>query len=214
MFFLCAAFLPVSLPANDDRTVLNYLEHRGSTTYVIEYRFTPHPDGIEISAEGDNRIDTIRWLNGTGVVFWYSRSKRAERDVKAERSGDSIKLEGTLKGKSVQKTFRLDSAPWFQILGTNIAELLPQGKESKEFWIINPTDLEAHKMEAKRTMGQEIEVGGKKIETFKVHFDAAGPLSAFWGTDFWYRNSDSVFVYSRLPELEGTTITELENPEK
>ena len=62
-------------------------------------------------------------------------------------------------------------------------------------------------------MGTErITLGGVMLDTFKIHFSPAGALAPFWGADFWYRQSDGLYVFSRLPEHGGITVTTIEDP--
>ena len=111
-----------------------------------------------------------------------------------------IRVAGRLKGKEVTRELRVDTAPWYQIFGPCIADLLSPDPVRKEFWVVSPDDLSTHKMLARQTGTERREVAGVQVDTFKVHFSPAGALAPFWGADFWYRPSDSAWLLSRLPE--------------
>ena len=106
---------------------------------------------------------------------------------------------------------KIDGEPWYQIFGPIIGELLPEGRPQRDFWVVNSDDLAPHKMMARRAGNERITIAGVPTGTFKIHFSPAGALAPFWGADFWYRSGDSTWVYSRLPENGGLTVTTIAN---
>lgn len=91
-------------------------------------------------------------------------------------------------------------------------DLLPPGMAEREFWVIDSEDFTPHKMLVLRAGAEILPFRGSRIETEKIHFSPAGALAPFWGADFWYRQRDAVWLYSRLPENGGVTVDELEEP--
>ena len=93
-----------------------------------------------------------------------------------------------------------------------MAELLPQGEEQREFWVMNPDDISAHKMLVRRAGRERITVNGVAVDAEKIHLSPAGALALFWGADFWYRPSDALYVLSRMPEQGSMTVATIEGP--
>jgi hypothetical protein len=63
------------------------------------------------------------------------------------------------------------------------------------------------KMLVRRAGTERIEVNGVTSLAERIHFSPAGALAPFWGADFWYRVSDGAWIYSKLPEDGGNTVT-------
>ena len=219
LFFL---FALAGLDAQE--SVRRYTETHGKKTSSVEYRVTRDGGDLAVSSSGGDTTDTILWRSGTangagagadigtGTYDWQTSDPAAGTVLHGRRDGDVIHVTGTLKKKPVDKDVRVDGAPWYQVFGPLIEELLPPGVAVREFWVLDPGDLAAHKMQVKRAGAERITIKGTTLDTAKIHFSPAGALAPFWGADFWYRGSDGVYVSSRLPENGGVTVTMIEDP--
>ncbi len=206
---LCAA----SAAAQEARW---YVQTRGPRARTVEYG-TARTDGDMDIHSGDSRQgegDAIHWRAGVGTVSWRRIDEQAGTDFRAEREGNVIRVSGSLRNRKVSRENRIDAAPWYQIFGPAILDLLPTGTREREFWTVDPEKLSAHKMLVKRVGVERITVRGFIADAFKIHFSPAGALAPFWGADFWYRQSDWTYLASRLPELGGVTVTEIEEPDR
>lgn len=193
-----------------ERDSRRYVETHGSRRQVVVYDVTPTADGFEVSSVGETSAEKARWVAGSGLVSWDQHDPGAGNELRAVRTGNVIHVTGTLKGKPVSRDVRFDAAPWYQIFGPGIADLLPAGALAREFWVIDPSDLAPHKMLVRRAGPETVTVDGRSVEAVRVHFSPAGVLAGLWGADFWYRVSDGAWVYSRLPENGGLTITTIQ----
>jgi len=203
---LCLAALPgLRLPAQEG--ILRYVETHDQRSYIMEYGVTRSAGGIDVTSVGGGVSDRLHWVPATGTVTWQQTDGPAGTDIRAERTNETIRVTGRLKGKEVTREIHFDAAPWYQIFGPIIEELLPTGSNRREFWVVNPDDLTAHKMLVRRAGSERIEINGALTDTFKIHFSPAGALAPFWGADFWYRPSDAAYLFSRLPESDALTIT-------
>jgi hypothetical protein len=197
-----------------------YTETHGAQVTTVEYRVsrsageaaassTSSPTG---SAAGSASTDAVRWRQGVGTFDWQMTDAKAGTNLHGQRSGDVIHVSGTLRNKTVDRDVKVDSAPWYQVFGPLLEDLLPAGSSQQEFWVVNPDDLSAHKMQVRRAGTERITIRGASVDTNKIHFSPAGALAPFWGADFWYRQSDGAWVSSRLPENGGITVTTIEEP--
>jgi len=189
-----------------------YTETHGKDVAAVEYRISIEAGDATVSSTESDKVDSISWRSGIGTYDWQMTDPKAGSALHGERTGDVIHVTGTLKGKPIERNVKIDPAPWYQIFGPLLEELLPAGAPQKEFWVVNPDDLSAHKMQARRAGTEKIAIRDVTLDTFKIHFSPAGALSPFWGADFWYRQSDAVYVSSRLPENGGITVTMIEDP--
>jgi hypothetical protein len=210
---LCCLFCTVLLSAAD-RDARIYSEVHGSTTSVVEYAITRAGNAFDVTSTGGPVTDAIHWIPGTGTVSWKEIDPGSRIDMQAVRTGDVVHVTGTHKGVAVSLDVRLDSAPWYQIFGPLIAELLPGLTGQREFWVLNMDDLVPHKMLVRRVGQERIQIHGAAIDALKIHFSPAGVLAPFWGADFWYRPADNVYLYSRLPENGELTVSTIEDPAK
>jgi len=197
-----------------DREARSYTETHGSSTSVVQYTVARSGQTIELASSGGAVSDSIRWTAGTGTVWWKEIDSASRIDIEAVRVGDVVTVTGTHKGAVIKRRINLDAAPWYQIFGPLIEELLPDLKGQKEFWVVNPDDLVPHKMLTRRIGEERIPLGGTSMDSVKVHFSPAGMLAPFWGADFWYRPADGLYLFSRLPENGGLTVSSLRDPQK
>jgi hypothetical protein len=189
-----------------------YLEVKGDVAAVVELTVVHSAGAVEARSSGGGVTDVVRWQPGQGTVSWQQVDTRQGSSLTAERTGDRIRVTGVLKGREVTREIKVDSAPWYQVFGPLLSELLPPGMSQREFWVVDPDDLAPHKMLVRRASIESVEVGGARLEAIRVHFSPAGALAPFWGADFWYRARDAVYLSSRLPENGGVTVTMLEDP--
>ncbi len=198
---LCAA------PLSAEQGILQYLQTRGARSSTLEVEVTRDTEEVKVRTEGGGRLEESLWIPGKGIVSWRLTDTAAQSDLRGERTGDVILVTGTVKGREVSREIRVDAAPWYQIFGPGIADLLSPDTGRSEFWVLNPDDLSTHKMLARQAGTERRDVAGVQVDTFKVHFSPAGALAPFWGADFWFRPSDSAWLFSRLPESGGQTTT-------
>ena len=208
VFLLTAALCAAPLSAEEG--VLRYLQAHGARSSALEVEVSRDTDGVMVRSEGAGRSEESVWVPGLGTISWRLSNDGTASDLRAERTGDVIRVTGRLKGREVTRELRVDAAPWYQIFGPCIADLLSPDAARREFWVVSPDDLSTHKMLARQTGTERREVAGTQVDTFKVHFSPAGALAPFWGADFWYRASDSAWLFSRLPENGGDTITTID----
>jgi hypothetical protein len=200
-----AALCAVPLSAEDG--VLRYVQAHGAASATMEIEVSRSPDGMKVRSEAGGRSEESLWVPGRGTISWRLTDPAAALDLTAERTGDVIRVTGRLKGREVTRELRVDAAPWYQVFGPGIADLLASEATRMEFWVVNPDDLGTHKMLARQAGTERREIAGMQVDTFKIHFSPAGALAPFWGADFWYRPSDSAWLFSRLPENGGLTTT-------
>ncbi len=202
--FILAFTICVTLDAQTE--LRHYRETHGSRVSIVQYSVIRTGQEIIARSSDGTGTDEIHWMPGTGTVSWRETDAQLDNDISAERTGNLIHIKGRFRGKEIQREVRVDSAPWYQIFGPIMSDLLPPDLAAREFWVINPDDLTPHKMLVRREGAETLPFRGSRIEANKIHFSPAGTFAAFWGADFWYRQGDGAWVYSRLPENGGVTV--------
>ena len=189
-----------------------YRETNGKRISLVEYSVSRDAKEVIVRSSGGGVANEIHWMPGIGTVSWRETDELLDNDQYSERTGDIIHMKGRFRGKEAERSVRVDSAPWYQIFGPIINDLLPPDLKEKEFWAFNPENFTVHKLLVRRMGTELLPFRGSQIEADKIHFSPAGALAMFWGADFWYGKQDGVWLYSRLPETRGVTVTELEEP--
>jgi hypothetical protein len=210
LFLLLGAARAIAAETRQDARG-RYVETHGSRRQVVEYAVVRSAGGFLVSSVSPTSTEKGIWVTGTGLVSWEQADTEADNDLRASRTGNVIHVAGTLKGRPVSRDIRVDPAPWYQIFGPALSDLLPPGAPQREFWVVNPDDLSAHKMQVRRAGQEDLKLGAGSVPALKIHFSPAGALSPLWGADFWYRASDGTWIYSRLPENGGLTVTTRED---
>ena len=209
LLFLAASSLSAQI-AGTQTLARKYTEARGAVVTTVEYRISRDGQSILLSTLGGDSTDEIRWTAGSGTMDWHLKDSKTGDDLRARRSGDIIHVTGTLKSRPVDRQVKVDGAPWYQVFGPLMEELLPASSAQREFWVLDPADLAPHKMQVRRAGTERVMVRGTAVDAAKVHFSPAGALAAFWGADFWYRQADGLWVTSRLPEHGSVTVSTVE----
>jgi hypothetical protein len=208
--FILSVAVCVRLGAQNE--LRQYKETHGSRVSLVEYAVSRTETEISVRSSGNGATDEMQWVPGNGTVSWREKDTVLDNDMLAERTGDIIRIKGRVRGQESDREVHIDGAPWYQIFGPIVYDLLPPGMAEREFWVIDSTDFTAHKMLVRRAGAEILSLRGSRIETEKIHFSPAGALAPFWGADFWYRQRDAAWLYSRLPENGGVTVDELEEP--
>ena len=120
-------------------------------------------------------------------------------DVKIfTRKGNSIEI--SLNGGSpVQAKGKLDSSPWYATMDFSLSRFLAGGGTETTFWTVSPENGKTYKMKATKMKEENITVGGKQEKAVRVQVTANDVPAVFFSINYWYRESDSLFL-----KFEGT----------
>jgi len=212
MLLLAGLLVPAALFAqsSEQSTSRAYTETRGPVVTTVRYGVSRDSGSIRVTSVDSASTEEIRWTPGAGTTEWKVTEPARGNDFRAQRTGDLIHVTGTANGKPVDRQIKVDGAPWYQVFGPIMDELLPAGAAQREFWVVDPSDFAAHKMQVRRAGMERLSIRGTIVDTAKIHFSPAGALAPFWGADFWYRQADGLWVTSRLPDHGAVTVSTVE----
>jgi hypothetical protein len=132
----------------------------------------------------------------------------------ASREGDSIRLEGILKGKAFTRVSRIDARPLYESVERSLQGFAISGSsQTLDFWIVLPTEAMVFQLTARREGRETVDVDGKQVEAEKVKVSLPGLASILWNSLYWYRPTDGTFLRSETVRgigLIGTPKTVLE----
>ncbi len=129
---------------------------------------------------------------------FYNNSENIEYSV--TREGDSLIYSGVMEGEPVEKIVLADNLPWYQIHGISFPQLLEKGFDKEKFISIRPEDGKLFTLIAERKQVEAVHVNGVSVDAIRVEVRLAGLLGSLGKVNYWFRESDFVFV-----KYEGIT---------
>ena len=192
-FGLLMLLLAAASPASQ---ILRYREQTGASSFTFLWRSEQDRSGVTIiQDQGDETYSSVCTPEGTTLSWRYLRPP--DTDVRAERIGDRIQLSGRLAGKAINQSRTIDSRPWFQPLSFSLQRMVARNAQTATFWTIRPDTLEIIAMQAKQSGREQLPAGEASQAADKVVIRLDGLLSGVWHADYWFRQSDNLFVAYR-----------------
>lgn len=150
----------------------------------------------------------------TGATLKWSMSKK-ESVLHGVRQGNTIELKEEVNGKVYTNRIKIDDALWIQPVEYGLQWLArDQDNSALRFWVISPYDGKISKLVAKKKGVEMIKLGDQEYDAVRVKLTATGWKSLFWSANYWFRESDGIFLKFRGAfGAPGTseTLTELIN---
>jgi len=207
--------LLVSLHSGEAQHKLIYREQTGQRVARVEVWEERDPEGSLLrsvmsygetySIRNDQEMATMSFSYGnTGQKTFYT----------AAREGNSIRLEGTLKGKPFSHFSRIDASPLYESVERSLQAFAVSGSsQTIYFWIVLPTEALVFQLMAHREGREVVDVAGTEVDAEKVKVSLPGIASLLWNSLYWYRPSDGTFLRSECVRgigIVGTPMTVLE----
>ncbi len=190
-------YLPISarVPAAEAIEIESheYLETIGEAQQVIQW-CVEKTDNTRMLWKNKNEFSVIQSSGRYDSVMWKGINLSEETSISALRKGDTIIIEGKLKGVPIDKTVTIDAVPWYQSMSWSLRNLVLSGNEKLVFWTLRPDTFKEHKMVARKTGEEEIQINGTTHSTVKLEVRLKGLLSPFWHSTYWYRKDDAVWL--------------------
>jgi hypothetical protein len=133
----------------------------------------------------DAALNTLHWVD--------CRPDRGTR-VQAVRRGDAITVTGELARGTINKTISIDKAPWFQATSLSMRRFVLSDAKALRFWTLRPDTMKAYKIAAVKKAHAVIEINDRREDAVMVELHLTGVLSAFWKSDYWFRQRDGLFL--------------------
>ena len=185
---LPSAAAETSRPAIEHYT---YVETTGSHVIPIEY-VIERGEQVVINVERANEHFYNRCETSGATVEWHYRGDNVE--MRAQRDGRILMVQGHRQGKPFQKRHPIDEAPWFQPLSYALQPFVQSDRKALRFWLIRTDNFEPVKLKAVRSGTEKIFVDGRNYSSSRIDVSPSGPLSFVWHGSYWFRRSDGVFL--------------------
>ena len=191
--WIAVGFLPLAAAETGRPAVEHYTyqETTGSRVIPIEYTIERGEQVVIKVARADEHFFNRCETSGA-TVEWSYRGDNGE--VRAQRDGRILVVQGHRQGKPFQKSHPIDEAPWFQPLSYALQPFMQSDRRTLRFWLIRTDNFEPVKLKAVRSGTEEIFVDGRQYSSSRIDVSPSGPLSFVWHGSYWFRQSDAVFL--------------------
>ncbi|MBN1799763.1 MAG: hypothetical protein JW822_14395 [Spirochaetales bacterium] len=170
---------------------------------------------VEITQQGfmlKTPISSNSFDGSYNQLVWEVFQAAEGSSFKAQRFGNTIKLQGTFRHRPVSREYAIDARPWYQYPEVTLKEFALSAKKRIEFWIISPDDLALFEFEAVKMGRETVEVSGRSVNAVRIRIKALGFAGNFWHADYWFALADGGYLrYQAVHGGPGTppTIKEL-----
>lgn len=191
--------------------IFGYKETVGEKISPFNWEAQETKDGVVIKVFENLKSFHNFCLEDGSTVKW-TIEEQEKYDIIAERKGNTLHIQGTLFGETVDENITIDERPWYQPLSYSLGNFLNSDKTDTSFWVIRADTIEVLALTAKKKGEETVMVGETPVLAQKIEIRAEGFKSKFWHATYWYRKSDNLFVrYQSVHGLPGTdeTIVEL-----
>lgn len=189
-----------------------YQSRTGANSVRIQERLQITPRRI---------LNTIEWRNGSKSTFFLTADYATQRwqyediegDTKlvAQRIENQILITGTFQGKPAQKTYSIDTSPWYQAWNRDLQQFVLSGKTRQELWSIQENNLSIYKVVAIREGEEKLSLANQRVDTIKITVTLTNWMALFWKVHFWFRKTDGQFIrYEGVQGPPGSPKTVIE----
>ncbi len=195
--------------ARDQVTIHRFVIEESALGFSIDLVSEKGYEQVKQKYDVDSSLATLSW------EYEYPGE---ETRVRARREGNKILLKGINKGKTIEKTFKINNMPWNQTFNIGLERFALSPAKELRFWSIGtmgPGRMKITKFAAKKKAEENINLDGQPLTAIHIQMSMTGLLSVFWKGHYWYRKSDGVFIrYQGKGSGSPFTIMELVSEEE
>jgi len=194
---------------------LKYKESRGTKTSKLRYFKTIVGGKIKITLSKGNIRETCIVDTNYHCLKWIYIDRNNGYNFIAERSSNTIKIFGKIKGKEFKNSTVIGNKPWIQFWGYGLKSLASRKKSVMKFYSINAKKPKKGAHFIARNKGREIiKIGKKSQQSTRIEITIKGLPAFIFTAKLWFRTVDKLFIKSKMPEGPFVPITkiEIQNP--
>jgi hypothetical protein len=153
------------------------------------------------------------FLNAVSDTVRYDfESPQRETAYSAVRDGNTLYLQGTLRGRPLSRSIAIDAKPWYESMEWSLRNLALSGSpQPVVFWVLQPFEARAYLLQARVEKTEDIVDNDRTVPAIRVKVSPMGLLTLFWSALFWYRPADGLNLrYEAVRGLPGTPKTTVE----
>jgi len=137
------------------------------------------------------------------TLEWERRYASEDTYIKAQRNGSRVRVSGTYKGKSYDRTHDIGTMNWYQLHEISYEELYAAGTASASFWTIDRKTLKPTEFKFTRLEEEPIRIMGNTVASVKYSLTVHGVPAFLFTSHFWLRKTDGRFLKLEVPAVPG-----------
>jgi hypothetical protein len=204
------SFVSLPLIAQSSNT---YRDRTGAGVVFIRMEQELLPQGVLIrSFLSNGEFHEVEYGAARTTVSYRVVSPARNLDYTVRREENLLSFKGVFAGEPISREQRIDDTPWFETIEVSIRDfVLADAQAPKLFWTVQPWEAKAYLLQATNEGADTVSVNGVQTKALRVRVRAAGLLSLFWSSLYWYRSSDGSFVrYEAVRGPPGMPLTTVE----
>jgi len=197
-FFISGIIFSFDIPYSH----LEYTEIIDSLSYKNIIDISTEDSSICLNFSCPGKKYTV--ICNEGLMTTYSFLKNTEKDSFYEIALENYTIHITSYQNGYENHYEYlwdGNTPWIQAIELSMINFIKSDSSSMKFWLINPSDGKKMDMIAIKEGTYQLDVLGKKEKCTKVRVTLDSFLSIFWSVNYWFRNTDGLFV--RYEGLKG-----------
>jgi hypothetical protein len=128
-----------------------------------------------------------------------------------------VEIRGRIDSSRANERVSLRDRPWLQSIERSLRSFVLNASPGDQlvFEVLQPDNLTPRSLQARYEGRENITIGDEQIATRRIRISLPGIASIFWSSDYWFRNTDGLFVRSIVtrgpPGTPPTTVTLVED---
>lgn len=194
-FCLALILLAAASPASQ---VFRYIEQTGDASLTFFWQAESERESTLITQRQGDETYASRCSPDGATLHWHFL-RPPDTDIRVERRGNQLHFSGKLAGRTVTRIQDIDSRPWYQPLSYSLQRMVASERPREIFWTIRPDTLDVLAMQAEVTGSEAIASMDETVTQLahKVVIRPEGILAPLWRAEYWFRQSDHLFVQYR-----------------
>ena len=208
-FFALISLLFMSLPisaqvaANNVDRQFHYTARNNNQVAVSDatHRFAYTADGkIKLRVKWEIVSDNVTGSEESVLTkdyfteFSHTTIEKESSEYTVRRSGNTLHLSGRFKGRSVEKTIKIDNNGFYTNPTIGLIGFAKSGRRDEHFWFLRPDNLRLVRIKAKNLGEDSIEVSGRVWRAVKIQWGPTGLGSFFFREVYWFSAEHGIFL--------------------
>jgi hypothetical protein len=200
--FASLSFLLLAAPgfAGAQQTTLTWTV--GKDMIVLRESVTASEKGITaVIASSVGEYDDLRMNEERSTLEWRHKVPGEQTDLVALRTGSSVRMRGTYKGRPYDRTLDFGEVPWYQFQEISYEYFYATGARSGDFWSIDRKTLKPSQFRADKSGPETITIMGTPVAAAKYDLTIHGVPAFIFKAHFWVREADGRFLRLSVPPV-------------
>lgn len=203
------SFLSFSSYASSLTETFVYEKDVEGKSTLITWNLLEKESNIEIKGVGPGSTVLLSMKPEMHTQSFIYESKNKENHYKIYRKDQSLIASQVINGKETEKRLSVGNDLWIQEFNFSLKPFILSDRDSLNFYIVRPKNLDTHYMEASKKEKEEVEVKGKVYQALKVEITLTGFKKLFWKAELWYNQKNGELLKYQANEGPNTPITTL-----